>query len=152
MRVKLRRIGVILATGLLLGLAWNTWSGRGLTLAGNAFIRPGETLEEIDAVEAKRRFDRGALFFDARPLDFYGLSHIPGARPLPETDFDAAFSRLEPLLKSRFDLVIYCTSLCDASHQVARRLREKNIHAAILVDGLPAWTDAGLPVREGQEP
>jgi len=142
----------VVVAGVLLGFAWNAWSGRGLTLAGNAFIRPGEHLEEIDALEAKRRFDRGALFFDARPLDFYGLSHIPGARPFPENDFDAAFSRLEPLLKSRFDLVVYCTSLCDASHQVARRLRDKGIHAAILVDGLPAWTDAGHPVREGQEP
>jgi rhodanese-related sulfurtransferase len=114
--------------------------------------RDFRTLEEIDAREAKRRLDRGAIFFDARPLDFYQMSHLPGAQSLPETEFEAAFARLEPVLKSRFDLVIYCTAMCDASHQVARRLREKGIHAAILIDGLPAWTDAGYSVREGKEP
>ena len=145
-------MAVIVGSGMALGFAWNAWSGRGLTLAGNAFIRPGETLEEINAQEAKRRFDKGALFFDARPRDFFGLGHIPGARPLPEADFDPAFAGLEPLLRSRFDLVVYCTAMCDASHQVARRLRDKGIHAAILIDGLPAWTDAGLPVRQGEEP
>lgn len=152
MQVKPRRMAVILASGMVLGFAWNARSGRGLSLSGNAFVRPGETLEEIDAPEAKRRFDKGAIFFDARPLDFYGLSHIPGARSLPEDGFDAAFGPLEPLLRSRFDLVVYCTALCDASHRVARRLKERGIQAAILTDGLPAWTDAGLPVRQGQEP
>ena len=145
-------MAVILGAGMGLGFAWNAWSGRGLTLAGNAFIRPGEILEEIDAREAKRRLDRGAIFFDARPLDFYRMSRIPGAQSLPETGFEAAFARLEPVLKSRFDLVVYCTAMCEASHQVARRLRDKGIHAAILIDGLPAWTDAGYPVREGKEP
>jgi rhodanese-related sulfurtransferase len=152
MLVKPRRMAVILASGMVLGFAWNAWSGHGFALAGNAFIGPGETLEEIDAPEAKRRFDKGAIFFDARPLDFYGLSHIPGARSLPEDGFEAAFGRLEPLLRSRFDLVVYCTAMCEASHQVARRLKERGIQAAILVDGLPAWTEAGLPVRQGQEP
>ena len=152
MQVKPGRMAVILASGMVLGFAWNAWSGRGLSLGGNAFIRPGETLEEIDAPEAKRRFDKGAIFFDARPLDFYGLSHIPGARSLPEDGFEAAFGRLEPLLRSRFDLVVYCTAMCEASHQVARRLKERGIQAAILIDGLPAWTDAGLPVRQGQDP
>jgi len=145
-------MAVIVTAGMGLGFAWNAWGGRGLSLAGNAFIRPGELLEEIDAREAKRRLDRGALFFDARPRDFYEMSRIPGAQSLPETEFEAAFSRLEPLLRSRFDLVVYCTAMCEASHQVARRLRDKGIHAAILIDGLPAWTDAGYPVREGKEP
>lgn len=143
---------VLVAAGMGLGFAWNAWSGRGLTLAGNAFIRPGEVLEEIDAREAKRRLDRGAIFLDARPLDFYQMSRIPGAQSLPEAEFEEAFARLEPLLSNRFDLVVYCTTMCDASHQVARRLRDKGIHAAILIDGLPAWTDAGYPVREGKEP
>jgi rhodanese-related sulfurtransferase len=152
MQLQPWRMAVMVAAGMALGFAWNAWSGRGLSLAGNAFIRPGEVLEEIDAREAKRRLDRGAIFFDARPLDFYQMSHIPGAQSLPEPDFEAAFVRLEPVLRSRFDLVVYCTAMCDASHQVARRLRDTGIHAAILIDGLPAWTDAGYPVREGKEP
>ncbi len=152
MPIRWWRAAVILASGTSLGLAWNTWSGRGIGLATNAFVRPGEALEEIDATEAKKRLDRGALFFDARARDFYTLAHIPGARPLPENDFERAFADLEPLLRSRFDLVVYCTSLCDASHEVARKLRGKGIQVAILVDGLPAWEEAGFPVHRGDQP
>jgi len=48
---------------------------------------------------------------------------------------------------------VYCSGFgCEASHIVARRLRERGIPAAILHDGWPAWTDAGYPVREGAEP
>ena len=35
---------------------------------------------------------------------------------------------------------------CQASHIVARKLREKGFAAAILDEGLPAWQDAQLPL------
>lgn len=143
----------ILAAGLVLGLAWNAWSGRGLALSGNAFLREGDAVEEIEVGEARARLDRGALLLDARPRDFYDMSHVPGALPLPEDDFDRAFAALEGRLRSHFDIIVYCSGYgCEASHIVARRLAEKKIHAAILHEGFPAWTDAGYPVREGPKP
>jgi rhodanese-related sulfurtransferase len=142
---------LIVLLGVVLGLAWNTVSGRGFALATNVFIQQGD--EVIEAVEAKARLDRGALFLDARPLDFYEMEHIPGAHPLPEDDFDRAFARLESRLRGRFDLVVYCSGYgCEASHIVARKLREKGIHTAILHEGWPAWQDAGYPTRTGSEP
>ncbi len=151
MPLRLGRVAVIVAAGLFCGLAWNTWSGRGIALGANAFLREGA--EEIDAPEARVRFDRGALFLDARPVANYAMGHIPKAVPLPEDDFDRHFATLEPRLRSSFDTVVYCSGYgCEASHLVAARLHERGIQVAILNEGWPAWTDAGYPVKEGAEP
>jgi rhodanese-related sulfurtransferase len=145
------RIAVLGLSSIALGLLWNTFSGRGFALGQSVFVQHGD--EVIEAAEAKSRLDRGALFLDARPLDFYRLSHIPGALPLPEPDFDRAFAGLEDKLRHHFNLVVYCAGYgCEASHIVARRLREKGIHAAILSEGWPAWTEAGYPVVTGAAP
>jgi rhodanese-related sulfurtransferase len=143
---------VMIAAGTALGLAWNGLSGRGLALTANVYLRPGD--ETIDAAEAKRRFDRGAaLFLDARPRMIYDLERIPGALSLPEDAFDASFKNLEPRLRGRFDIVVYCSGFgCEASHIVARKLKEKRIPAVVLQEGLPAWQQAGYPVEAGARP
>ncbi len=147
------RMAALLAGAAALALLWNTFSGRGMALGANAFIVPGETVVEIPAAEARKRLDKGALFLDARPLANYEMEHIPGALSLPEEGFDAAFARLEPTLRSRLDIVVYCAGYgCEASHIVARKLRERGVHAVILNEGWPAWIDAGYPVREGAQP
>src|SRR5262249_20449017 len=82
----------------------------------------------------------------ARAVDFWKMGHIPGAVCLPEEDFDRAYAALEPRLRGTYNIVVYCSGFgCDASHVVARQLRDKGIHAAILNEGWPAWTDAGYP-------
>ncbi|HVR69599.1 MAG TPA: rhodanese-like domain-containing protein [Vicinamibacteria bacterium] len=147
------RLVVIVAAGLGLGLGWNAWSGRGLALGSNAFVRPGDDVELVEAAAAKARLDQGALFLDARGIDYYVMGHIPGALPLPEDDFERAYARLEDTLRRRFDIVVYCSGYgCEASHIVARKLRERGVEAAILHEGWPSWTEAGYPVTEGEEP
>ena len=147
MLVRPRRLGVILLAAAALGLAWNALSGRGLALGRNAYLREGD--ETIEVAEARARLDKGALFLDARPVAFYEMSHIPRALPLPEDDFQRAFARIEPRLRSSFDVVVYCSGFgCEASHLVARRLKERGIPAIVLAEGWPAWTDAGYPVTK----
>ncbi len=147
MGVRLVRVAAIVVGGMLLGLAWNAWSGRGFVLGQSVFVQAGD--EVIEPAEAKARLDRGALFLDARPRDFWTMSHIPGALSLAEEDFDRSFAELEPKLRATFNIVVYCSGYgCEASHIVARKLREKGIHAAILSEGWPAWTDAGYPVTK----
>ena len=142
-----------MSVAFLAGLGWNAWSGRGMTLRANALIKPGEKLKEIPASEARDMLARGALFLDARPLDFYKMGHIPGALPLPLEDFKTAFTQLEPTLRQRFDIVVYCAGYgCDASHEVVRMLRERGVAAVILAEGWPAWTDAGYPTATGPNP
>jgi rhodanese-related sulfurtransferase len=144
-------MAVLVVAGGGAGLAWNGLSGRGLALSANVFVRPGD--EVIQVAEAKARLDKGALLLDARPLDFYKMEHIPGALPLPEDDFQRAFARLEPTLRSRFEIVVYCAGYgCEASHIVAGWLRERGIQAAILNEGWPAWLEAGYPTRTGEQP
>jgi rhodanese-related sulfurtransferase len=146
--MRWHRILVLVGVGTALGLAWNALSGRGLPLAANVYLKPGE--ETIRAAEAKQRFDRGAaLFVDARPQMIYELQRIPGALSLPEDDFDAAFAQLSPRLRNRFDIIVYCSGFgCEASHIVARKLKEKGVPAIVLLDGIPAWQDAGYPLQE----
>jgi rhodanese-related sulfurtransferase len=151
MDLRLWRAAVIVLASAGLGFAWNTWSGRGIPIGHNVFVQEGDQL--VEAPEAKRRLDEGALFLDARPRDFYEMSHIPGALPLPEDDFERAFAAIEQRLRSSLDVIVYCSGYgCEASHIVSRKLKERGIPAAILHEGWPAWTDAGYPVKEGPQP
>jgi rhodanese-related sulfurtransferase len=141
------RFVVLIAVGAALGLAWNAFSGRGLALGANVYLKPGDEL--VDVKEAKRRFDRGAaLFIDARPKMIYDLQHIPGALSLPEDGFGEAFAALAPRLRGRFDIIVYCSGFgCEASHIVARELKQRGIPAVVLADGVPAWQEAGYPLE-----
>jgi len=151
MPIRAGRIALILLAATGFGLAWNAFSGSGVVLGRNAYVREGD--EEVSAKDARAQLDKGALFLDARPVAFYEMSHIPGALPLPEDDFDKHFAKLEPRLRSSFDIVVYCSGFgCEASHIVARKLKERQVQAVVLHEGWPAWTDAGYPVRAGDAP
>jgi rhodanese-related sulfurtransferase len=143
MRIHWTRFVAILVLGGCVGLAWNALSGRGFTLTRSVLAQAGDEL--VPVRQAKVLLDRGALFLDARPRDFWKMSRIPGALSLPEDDFDAAYPPLEPTIRRAKAVVVYCSGYgCEASHVVARRLREHGIAAAVLDEGLPAWEDAQL--------
>ncbi len=152
MRPCLLRTTLVITLGCAAGLAWNAFSGHGFALGANVYVRPGDELVEV--AEAKRRLDAGsAVFLDARPPAFYAMGHIPGALNLPEDDFERAFARLEARLRGQFDVLVYCSGFgCEASHIVARQLKARNVPAAVLHEGWPAWTDAGYPTRTGAQP
>jgi len=138
-----KRFILILAAGASLGVAWNAFGGRGIVLGQSVLTQAGDEL--VQAPDAKSLLDKGALFLDARPRDFWRVSRIPGALPLPEEDFERAFPEVEARLRRARTIVVYCSGYgCDASHVVARKLREKGFAAAILDEGLPAWQDAQL--------
>ena len=70
-----------------------------------------------------------------------------------EEDFDRAFATIEPRLRESLDVIVYCAGFgCEASHIVARKLKDRGIPAAILHEGWPAWQDAGYPVKPGRQP
>jgi rhodanese-related sulfurtransferase len=145
MPVDWKRFILILVTGVAAGLAWNAASGRGFALGRSVLVQAGD--EIVEAADAKRLLDRGALFLDARPRDFWRMNRIPGALSLPEDDFDRAFAALEGRLRRASGIVVYCSGFgCDASHIVARKLRERGFIAAVLDEGIPAWQDAGFPM------
>lgn len=143
--MRWNRVMALVILGAGLGLAWNVASGRGIGLSANVFLKPGD--DTIDVAEAGRRHERGAiLFVDARIRLVWELERIPGALSVPEDEFGTAFEEAEPKLRGRYDVVVYCDGFgCEASHEVARQLKEHGIPAAILEGGFPAWQDAGLP-------
>ena len=140
-----KRFILILVTGATAGFLWNAASGRGFALGRSVLVQAGD--EIVGVADARTLLDRGALFLDARPRDFWRMSRIPGALPLPEEDFDRAFAEIEPRLRRASGIVVYCSGFgCESSHVVARKLRERGLIAAILDEGIPAWLDAGLPM------
>jgi rhodanese-related sulfurtransferase len=151
MLVEWRRFALILVVGAAAGLAWNAFSGRGFALGRSVFAQAGDELVPVS--QAKVLLDRGALFLDARPRDFWRMSRVPGALSLPEEGFDQAFPPLEPAIRRARAVVVYCSGYgCEASHIVARKLRDQGIAAGILDEGLPAWEDARLPLDQEPRP
>jgi rhodanese-related sulfurtransferase len=151
MRFSWIRFTLILALGASAGLAWNVLSGRGFALGRSVLAQAGDEL--VPVAQAKVLLDHGALFLDARPRDFWRMNRIPGALPLPEDDFEQALAPLESTVRRAKAVVVYCSGFgCEASHVVARKLRERGVAAGILDEGLPAWEDAGLPVDREARP
>ena len=130
----LRQALVLLALALLpalvsgaLQLRWNA----------EAPLEPGE----VRAATVREWGDK-VQWVDARPRDKYEAGHIEGAILLNEEEW----SKLAPAFLDAWDpdqpVVVYCDGgSCEASHAVARRLREDlkigDVH--VLKGGLPAW-------------
>jgi rhodanese-related sulfurtransferase len=151
MLIRLSRMALITVVGVASGFAWNSLSGKGFDLSQSVFVQAGDQL--VSAREAKGWLEKGALFLDARPRDFWRMSRIPGALSLPEEEFEGAFADLEPQLRQNLSLIVYCSGYgCESSHIVARRLRQRGYPAVILDEGLPAWEDEGYPLDAEARP
>lgn len=130
----LRQLAAILALALLpalvsgaLQLKWN----REAPLAAG----------EVRAATV-REWGASVQWVDARPRDKYEAGHLEGALLLNEDEW----TTLVPAFLDAWDpdrpVVVYCDGgSCEASHAVARRLREElsigNVH--VLNGGLTAW-------------
>ena len=97
--------------------------------------------DEVTAADVQAWGDK-VQWVDARPRAKFEQGHIGGAVLLNEDEWD----RLVPAFLDAWEpekiVVVYCDGgSCDASHAVARRLREdlklENIH--VLKGGLSAW-------------
>jgi rhodanese-related sulfurtransferase len=145
------RMALISVVGATCGFAWNSLSGKGFDVSRSVFTQDGDQL--VSAADAKDWLEKGALFLDARPRDFWRMSRIPGALSLPEEEFDQAFPGLEPRLRQNLSLIVYCSGYgCESSHIVARQLRARGYPAVILDEGLPAWQDEGYALDTEARP
>ncbi|MGI9115623.1 MAG: hypothetical protein DLM52_04340 [Chthoniobacterales bacterium] len=129
---------------LLAGLALLPALAQALHLHDRISWQP-PAADEVTVSRAKEWGD-AVMWLDARPIDDFNSAHIPRALPLNTADWD---SLLGPVLNSWSParrIVVYCSrQSCDASREVARRLRDeaglKNIY--VLTGGWEAWQESG---------
>lgn len=107
-------------------------------------------LQLADVQDVVRILDsRAYLVLDARPAADFNAGHLPGALSLPESDLDAAYPRLAPLLTPGQRMLVYCTGhACDESLRLSLFLRERGVSNVVLfVGGYADWTAAGQAVE-----
>ncbi|HVZ80131.1 MAG TPA: rhodanese-like domain-containing protein [bacterium] len=102
------------------------------------------------------RFQKGtAVFLDARKPEEYQEGHIPGALNFYGNELDLFAPRVMPQLPDKAkEIVAYCHGGdCDLSLQVAETLRAQGYtNVKVFQDGWPAWTKAGYPAKQGEDP
>ena len=85
------------------------------------------------------------LWIDARPRADYDRKHVPGALPLREDDWNALLPTVLDAWNLEQPVIVYCSSSsCQASREVARRLREEvGLNPVyVLRGGWEAWEHA----------
>jgi rhodanese-related sulfurtransferase/DNA-binding transcriptional ArsR family regulator len=104
-----------------------------------------DELEAVTRGELLRRVREGrAAVVDVRPVEEYRAGHIPGALSLPLAQLER---RLAELPRSK-EIVAYCRGPhCVMAWDAVARLRARGFRARRLVEGLPEWRAAGLPVE-----
>ena len=97
----------------------------------------------------KRARSGSVVILDTRPAAEYLAGHIAGAISVPVDDLQR---RLKELTKRR-EYVAYCRGpYCVYADRAVEILRAHGRRARRLVEGLPEWRAAGLPVSLGTEP
>lgn len=111
---------------LLLGLAFLPAIGQALYFRGDSawHARPVDS-QPVSLAEATA-WGANALWIDARPEADFVRGHVPGALPLNEDNWQDLLPPVLEAWRPQRKLVVYCSQKsCDASHEVADRLRQK---------------------------
>jgi rhodanese-related sulfurtransferase len=131
MRLALRQVIAILLLALLPAGAAGLWHPR----------RPAWQSDEV-TLGAAGAWGATVLWVDARPDADFARAHIPGAVSLNEDRWDELLPGLLDHWDTTHKIVVYCSSLsCQASHDVARRLRDETglPNVFVLQGGWEAW-------------
>jgi rhodanese-related sulfurtransferase/DNA-binding transcriptional ArsR family regulator len=106
-----------------------------------------DSLEPVSREELLERSRAGAVtILDVRPEDEFALGHLPNAVNIPLRALEA---RLAELNRAQ-EIVAYCRGpYCVLSFEAVAALRARGFKARRLVDGLPEWRAAGLPIVAG---
>jgi len=113
-----------------------------------AHLADPDELEPIGRDELLERATRGEIVvLDVRPAEEYQAGHIPGAVSIPVEELEARLGELP----DGVEVVAYCRGpYCVFARDAVRLLRGRGRAARRLLEGLPEWRLAGLPVACGQ--
>jgi rhodanese-related sulfurtransferase len=102
------------------------------------------SLRHINASEAKRLVDQGAILIDVREHGEYAAENIPGAHNHPMSRMGYGPLEVEAPM-----IVFHCKSGGRTRMGAAALARCAKSEAYILDGGIDAWKAAGLPVKRG---
>lgn len=99
--------------------------------------------KHIDAVEARKLVDEGALLVDVREVNEFADENIPGARNEPLSRIGGAKITGAPVV------VFHCKSGGRTRMNAAALAQSTDAEVYILDGGIEAWKAEGFPVQRG---
>lgn len=102
------------------------------------------SLPHINAKEAKRLVDEGAVLIDVREVGEYAAENIPGAMNHPMSQMGRT-----PIKAAAPVIVFHCKSGGRTRMGASALASCVDAEAYILDGGIEAWKAAGLPVTRG---
>ena len=135
----------ILGLAVLPALATAYWHPRSpyfITESASAFSTPQELAAGEVTLAEVREWETRPFWIDARSAGRYEREHVPGAVLLNEAEWEARLFDVLAVLPADRPVVVYCDGRrCDASHAVARRLRDEVGLESVYVlhGGWDAW-------------
>jgi rhodanese-related sulfurtransferase len=110
-----------------------------------SFVKDRRTLKAVTTEELRQRLkDGSAIVLDVRPVEEYGVGHIPGARSIPLAELKG---RLRELPKTR-EIVAYCRGpYCILADEAVALLRSRGLKAFRFEQGFPDWKARGFPIE-----
>ena len=111
--------------------------------------RKASGLIDVEATDAVKLLNNGAVVVDLRSAEAFGRGHIVNARNVPADEIE---SRLSSLGVDKSKPIV---AVCDAgvsSRRTVATLRQQGFDSVFsLKQGMTGWTQAGLPVVSGKK-
>jgi rhodanese-related sulfurtransferase len=152
---------IIVAAGIIIGLAANSLRADRLELAKNEIKQPAQSsqqivkkpnaIKKISVWDGFKAFQAGtAVFLDARSEYDFNAGHIPKAVNIPpkkEFNLDSD----NPKARSRL-IITYCQGKdCPLSDELAKILVSAGFtNVRVMTEGWEAWSQSGYPVQSGR--
>ncbi len=113
---------------------------------------PMGAIPEISISDALQKLKQDDIFFlDARPPEDFQISHIRGARNLPEAEKDVWLDGFMSETDPDTALLVYCSDVrCHLAKDLAETLQFAGFkHIVYMKAGLAEWQKQGLPTEQG---
>jgi rhodanese-related sulfurtransferase len=105
----------------------------------------------VNVQEAKRLFDEGASFFDARDPRHYNAARIKGAHPVKFDQSKALWLAIQLPKAKDEPIVFYCYGeSCANSYEAALAVHDQGYSNVYwFINGYGKWVEKGYPVEDG---
>jgi rhodanese-related sulfurtransferase len=150
---SVQRAFLIAVVGATLGLVANAVSPKRVPYITPPVVELPAT-DFIPLDEAKKAWESGVFFLDARSPADYEAGHIANAFSLPAEEFQEHYGPIAAMITTDMNIVAYCNGLeCDLSKDLKKQLNELGYaKVRILQNGWTVWTNAAYATSKGKQP